>query len=82
MKCVSRKTRPRAKTWTIAAVIAGVTAVAAMARPTPMVRLPEGDFMPFFQESAGKGKAKVAPASLRMSAFRLDALPIPAFCCY
>lgn len=72
------KTRPDAKAWAIAAVIASIaaTAVAAMARPTPMARLPEGDFMPFFQESPGKGKARVAPAPSRMPAFRLDVFPV------
>ena len=75
---VSRKTKPDAKTWTFAAVVVIVvaTAVAATARPTPMVRLPEGDFMPFFQESPGKGKARVAVVPIRMAAFRLDAVPV------
>lgn len=53
-----------------------VTAVVATANPTPMVRLPGGDFMPFFQESAGKGKAPLAPAPSRIPAFRLDAFPV------
>lgn len=75
---VSRKTKPDAKTWTFAAVVVIVvaTAVAATARPTPMVRLPEGDFMPFFQESPGKGNARVAVVPIRMAAFRLDAVPV------
>ncbi len=73
---MSRKTRLYAKAWTIAAAIVGVTAVAAMAQPTPMVRLPAGDFVPFFQESPGKGKARVAAAPLRIAAFRLDAVPV------
>ena len=71
---MSRKTRPNAKAWTIAAVIVSVTAAAA--RPTPMVRLPEGDLVPFFQESPGKGKAQVAAVPLRIAAFRLDAFPV------
>lgn len=75
---MSRKIKPDAKAWTFAAVVLIVvaTAVVATARPTPMVRLPEGDFRPFFQESRGKGKAWVAPVSLRMAAFRLDAVPV------
>ena len=47
-----------------------------MAGPTLMVRLPEGDYMPFFQASPGKGKARVAATPVRMSAFRLDAFPV------
>jgi sulfatase modifying factor 1 len=73
---VPRKTKPGALAWAVAAVIVSVTAAAAMARPTLMVRLPEGDFMPFFQQSAGKGKAPIAPAPIRMSTFRLDVLPV------
>ena len=73
---MSRRTRSNARAWTIAAVILGVTAVAAVAGPTLMVRLPEGDYMPFFQASPGKGKARVAATPVRMSAFRLDAFPV------
>jgi formylglycine-generating enzyme required for sulfatase activity len=53
------------------------TAVAAMLRPSPMVKIPAGDFVPFFQESAGKGKARPdAPAAVKVPAFRLDAFPV------
>jgi formylglycine-generating enzyme len=61
------------------AVILGMagTAVAAMLRPSPMVKIPAGDFVPFFQESAGKGKARPdAPAAVKVPAFRLDAFPV------
>jgi sulfatase modifying factor 1 len=59
----------------VAALVASVAAT-AVAAATPMVRLPEGDFMPFFQASAGKGKAWVAPTPVRMPAFRLDVFPV------
>jgi formylglycine-generating enzyme len=59
----------------VAALVASVAAT-AVAAATPMVRLPEGDFMPFFQASAGKGKAWVAPTPVRMHAFRLDVFPV------
>jgi len=49
---------------------------AAAAGPTPLVRLPEGDFISFFQTGAGKGKAWVATPPIRMAAFRLDAFPV------
>jgi sulfatase modifying factor 1 len=52
------------------------TAVAVMLQASPMVKIPEGDFMPFFQESPGKGKARVTPGPTRIAAFRLDALPV------
>jgi sulfatase modifying factor 1 len=59
-----------------AIVSLAATAVAAAARPTPMVRLPEGGFVPFFQAGAEKGKARVAPAPTWMPAFRLDVSPV------
>jgi formylglycine-generating enzyme required for sulfatase activity len=52
------------------------TDVAAMLRSSPMVSIPAGDYLPFFQESPGKGKARTENAAARMNAFRLDALPV------
>jgi sulfatase modifying factor 1 len=52
------------------------TALAVMLQASPMVKIPEGDYVPFFQESRGKGKARVAPGATRMAAFRLDAFPV------
>jgi formylglycine-generating enzyme len=43
---------------------------------SPMVSIPAGDYVPFFQESPGKGKVGSANASERMRAFRLDAFPV------
>jgi formylglycine-generating enzyme required for sulfatase activity len=51
------------------------TAVAVMPS-SPMVRIPAGDFVPFFQESPGKGKARVAIGPVKISAFQLDAFPV------
>ena len=51
-------------------------AVAEDLRPSPIVTIPEGEFVPFFQQGPGKGKARVAAASLPMAAFRLDAFPV------
>jgi sulfatase modifying factor 1 len=75
--------KTRLQAWAITAVIAGATvvnvaatAVAVMLRPSSMVQIPEGDFLPFFQESPGKGKPRVATGPIRISAFRLDAFPV------
>jgi formylglycine-generating enzyme len=51
-------------------------ALAAVPRLSPMVSVPEGYYLPFFQESPGKGKARVENQPVRMHAFRLDALPV------
>src|SRR5579872_7091601 len=64
------------------AVVAGVLALSVTAsgvpilRTSPMVNIPAGEYVPFFQESPGKGKARVENVPLRMKAFRLDALPV------
>jgi len=65
------------------AVVAGAlvlgtaaTSVAAVLRSAPMVSIPAGDYVPFFQESPGKGKPRVENTAVRMHAFRLDALPV------
>ena len=79
-----RRTKRDAKTsWTIAAVTVSAvvaciaaTALAAVVRPTPMATIPAGEFLPFFQASPGKGKARVEPVPTRMPSFRLDALPV------
>jgi formylglycine-generating enzyme len=78
---VSTKTRP--KGWAIAKVVAVAvttsmvaTAVAAMLPPSPMVKIPGGDFVPFIQESPGKGKVRVATGPLLVPSFRLDAFPV------
>ena len=53
------------------------TAVAAVLGASPMVNIPAGEFVPFFQESPPKGKARiVAPAAVKVPAFRLDAFPV------
>jgi formylglycine-generating enzyme len=52
------------------------TKVVATQRPSPMVTIPEGEFVPFFQQGPKKGKARAAVAPLRMQAFRLDSLPV------
>ena len=44
--------------------------------PRPWSNIPAGEYLPFFQESPGKGKARVENAPVRMNAFRLDALPV------
>jgi len=67
--------------WTLAAVAVGAVAASAVALAAapgqaPMARIPEGDFLPFFEQSPGKGKAPVAAAPVRMAAFRLDAYPV------
>lgn len=41
-----------------------------------MVNIPAGEYMPFFQQSPGKGKARVENATVKMRAFRIDALPV------
>jgi formylglycine-generating enzyme required for sulfatase activity len=57
-------------------VMAITTAAVAETAPTPMVRLPGGDYLPFFQTSAGKGKAPLASVPVRIAAFRLDIFPV------
>jgi formylglycine-generating enzyme len=52
------------------------TSVAAVLRAPPMVNIPAGEYVPFFQESPGKGKARVENTAVKMRAFRLDALPV------
>ena len=71
-----RRIKLSSKAWAIASavVIAATTAVVATTLHTPMARLP-GD-LPFFQTSAGKGKARVASVPIRIAAFRLDILPV------
>ena len=79
---MSSKTRPAELAFiaVVASAIVGGAfsgcAVAAALRPSPMVTIPEGEFVPFFQEGPGKGKARVAAAPLPMAAFRLDAFPV------
>jgi formylglycine-generating enzyme required for sulfatase activity len=75
--------RTRSQAWAVTAALAGTivvsmaaTAVAVMLQTSPMVKIPEGDYMPFFQESPGKGKARVVPGPSRLAAFRLDAFPV------
>jgi len=77
---VSEETRPR--TWTVAVAVTGVifvtmtaTALAVLVS-SPMVRIPAGDFVSFFREGPGKGKAGVAIIPQRIPAFRLDAFPV------
>ena len=41
-----------------------------------MVLLPGGNYLPFFQEGAGKGKAPVASVPVHVAPFRLDASPV------
>ncbi len=52
------------------------TGTAAMLGSSPMVNIPAGEYVPFFQESPGKGKARVENTAVRIKAFRLDALPV------
>jgi len=52
------------------------TALAVMLQASPMVKIPEGDYVPFLQQSPGKGKARIAPGPTRVAAFRLDAFPV------
>jgi sulfatase modifying factor 1 len=52
------------------------TALAVMLQASPMVKIPEGDYVPFFQQSPGKGNARIAPGPTRVAAFRLDAFPV------
>jgi len=82
-RTVSGKTRtPIAKSGAVALVAAALaialaaTSGAAMLRSSPMVNIPAGEYLPFFQESPGKGKARVENAPVRMNAFRLDAFPV------
>ena len=73
-----RKIKLSAVAWAIASavVIVATTAVVATTIRTPMARLPGGDYVPFFQTSAGKGKATVASVPIRIAAFRIDILPV------
>ena len=65
-----------AVTLSAVAVSMAATALAAVARSTPMVRIPPGNFVPFFEQSPGKGKPRVAAVPIRMPAFGLDAYPV------
>jgi formylglycine-generating enzyme required for sulfatase activity len=75
---VSRKIKLSAKVWAIASavVIVATTAVVATTLHTPMARLPGGDYVPFFQASAGKGKVGIASVPIRIAAFRMDIFPV------
>jgi sulfatase modifying factor 1 len=80
---VSSKTRTRLERSGAVALVAGAlaaavaaAAVAAVPRPSPLVSIEAGDYLAFFQESPGKGKARAENTPVRMRAFRLDALPV------
>lgn len=45
-------------------------------RPSSMVNIPAGEYVPFFQESPGKGKARVENTAVKIRAFRLDTRPV------
>jgi formylglycine-generating enzyme required for sulfatase activity len=74
--------RTRLQPWAVAAAVAAATCVnavataAAVVLASPMVRIPAGELVPFFQESPGKGKARVTAGPVEMPAFRLDAFPV------
>ncbi len=75
----SRTNRPGAKALavlSVAACLGTPPAVATATPPTPMVRVPGGDYLPFFEKSAGKGKTWVASIPGRVAAFRLDVFPV------
>jgi formylglycine-generating enzyme len=76
MRTVSNRNKPVA--WAIASVVViAVTAAAAAATlRSPMVLLPGGNYLPFFQQGAGKGKAPAASVPTRIAAFRLDVFPV------
>ena len=59
-----------------AVVIVATTAVVATTLHTPMARLPGGDYVPFFQTSAGKGKARVGKCFDRIEPSRIDILAV------
>ncbi len=75
----TRLTRASIAALAIAGTVVTVVAAAAPAqvRPvSPMVSIPAGGYVPFFQESSGKGKVGIANASVWIGAFRLDAFPV------
>lgn len=70
--------RNKSISWlTAAVVVIAVAPIAAAAPPRPpMVLLPGGTYLPFFQEGAGKGKAPVASVPAHIAPFRLDVFPV------
>jgi len=76
---VSSQNRARRERPGALAFVAGALAlsmVVAGLRSSPMVNIPAGEYVPFFQESPGKGKPRAENVALPMRAFRLDALPV------
>src|SRR5581483_8428167 len=53
-----------------------INRVAAVTPALPIVNIPAGEYVPFFLESPGKGKARAENTAVRMKAFRLDSFPV------